>query len=404
MAMPMAAGVAASTGGVAHAAGVVDAADAAEDGGVDTRHVLRRDALIVSSRTMVGLLCAADGGIEELLSAVLLMISPARRSCGNKSRSLFGGITQGMACPVCPLATVTETRLRPRLPGWSEASVLPPERAILLVPVMRRLLPNCGSSMLPPESAILLVPVMWRLPSDPSACQTGELLTHELTRNTELEVGSAVGRRPTDVTSFWVGCVWVDDVRKAACASGSSGASVDAVSPPSPCTTGLVGKGDGGLELCDRWESSAALASSDASWTAGKAPDELDERMPMDGSERDDPMTESERSECETAKDCRSGVVGGELRCKRPRVCGVSLKIPNSAGSEFEWPIMICPDRNEEEWDEVEDRPNESCEDVFLYKSFKSLLQRGQKVALMNHASTHFAWNTCAQSSTRQMS
>jgi len=36
--------------------------------------------------------------------------------------------------------------------------------------------------------------------------------------------------------------------------------------------------------------------------------------------------------------------------------------------------------------------------------SFKSLLHNGQNVALMNHKSTHFAWKTWLQSSTRQIS
>lgn len=97
----------------------------------------------------------------------------------------------------------------------------------------------------------------------------------------------------------------------------------------------------------------------------------------------------------------------------RPRVCGFSCRILRRAGSELEWPTKICPLRNDEEWerspkdicDDVSDNlPSERWDDVVLKVSFRSLLQRGQKVALMNQRSTHFAWKTCEQSSTLQMS
>lgn len=150
----------------------------------------------------------------------------------------------------------------------------------------------------------------------------------------------------------------------------------------------------------------------------------------MDLSDREEPMTVArcscnERSENEIASDAmlRSGVVGGEPRRRRPALCcrcnnccrtGFSrCSSRRSAGSELEWPKRICPERKEEDcdlepsdlWDEVcEDRPRERCDDVFLYDDFKSLLHRGQNVALMNQISTHRAWKTCAQSNTRQMS
>eukprot|EP00419_Tripos_fusus_P049421 CAMPEP_0172827206 /NCGR_PEP_ID=MMETSP1075-20121228/19952_1 /TAXON_ID=2916 /ORGANISM="Ceratium fusus, Strain PA161109" /LENGTH=223 /DNA_ID=CAMNT_0013668983 /DNA_START=952 /DNA_END=1624 /DNA_ORIENTATION=+ len=190
---------------------------------------------------------------------------------------------------------------------------------------------------------------------------------------------------------------------------------------------GDAGSGDG---VSDLGSSSAALVSSETSWTAGNAPEELEERMPTDLSDREEPRTVArcscnERSEKEIANDAmlRSGVVGGEileggLHCVVGEALDAALGFPDSssrksAGSELEWPTRICPERKDEDcdllpndlWDEVcEDRPRERCDDVFLYVDFRSLLQRGQNVALMNQMSTHRAWKTCAQSSTRQMS
>lgn len=72
------------------------------------------------------------------------------------------------------------------------------------------------------------------------------------------------------------------------------------------------------MEPCDwdRCESSAARASSAASCTAGRAPEELEDSRPMEGSEREDPMTWRERSEKETAREvplcCLSGVASGD--------------------------------------------------------------------------------------------
>lgn len=86
-----------------------------------------------------------------------------------------------------------------------------------------------------------------------------------------------------------------------------------------PNCSGLAGRGEAGVELCDRCESSATLASSDTSCTAGRAPLELEDKMPTDRSDRDEPRTGKERSENEIAKEaalpgCRSGVRGGEVR------------------------------------------------------------------------------------------
>lgn len=66
---------------------------------------------------------------------------------------------------------------------------------------------------------------------------------------------------------------------------------------PGCCGPGLeVCAGEGGFELCDLCESSAKR-SSESSWTAGSAPEELEERIPMDLSDLDEPMTGRERSE-----------------------------------------------------------------------------------------------------------
>lgn len=81
-------------------------------------------------------------------------------------------------------------------------------------------------------------------------------------------------------------------------------------------------RGDGGLEL-ERCEPDAKRPSSESSCTAGSAPDELEERMPRDRSDREEPITGKERSEKDMDKDagrdavlpyCRSGVIGGDVR------------------------------------------------------------------------------------------
>lgn len=88
---------------------------------------------------------------------------------------------------------------------------------------------------------------------------------------------------------------------------------------------------------------------------------------------------------------CLSGVCGGEFRWS------LSCKIRNNAGSEFEWPTSICPERNEMlprdlcEDEVCEDLPSERWDDVFLLDSLRSLLHSGQNVALINQRSTHFA-------------
>mmetsp|Transcript_59707 Transcript_59707/g.177655 ORF Transcript_59707/g.177655 Transcript_59707/m.177655 type:complete len:103 (+) Transcript_59707:1131-1439(+) len=102
--------------------------------------------------------------------------------------------------------------------------------------------------------------------------------------------------------------------------------------------------------------------------------------MPMDRSEREEPMTGSDRSEWD---DLESDI---PLNCHPwmlPVLCRLSWT-RNNTGSELECTKRICP---------VED---EVCEDwdVFL-TSVRSRLHKGQEVALRNHGSTHFAWKTC---------
>lgn len=160
------------------------------------------------------------------------------------------------------------------------------------------------------------------------------------------------------------------------------------------------------------------MLSSATSCTAGSAPEELADITPTECSERDEARIGSDLSEKEIANDvvlpgCRSGdVVPGALSSGdgdgEPR-----RSTRSRAGSELEWPTSICPDRKEDVCDllpsddlceELCDKPlSDLCEGGRKF-SFKSLLQRGQNVALMNHRSTHFAWKTWEQSSTRQMS
>lgn len=174
---------------------------------------------------------------------------------------------------------------------------------------------------------------------------------------------------------------------------------MSAPSWPAWYASGLAEKADGEFELCDRCES--ARASSEASCTAGRAPEELEESRPIERSEYEEPMTSkagavgSERSEKEMPSEAalRSlsgdrpprgtgdppGVSlppagrtpaelplapgGGEPRpcCNAAKVPGCSCKILRRAGSELEWPTRICPERRDEDCDRL---PSERCDEV----------------------------------------
>lgn len=181
------------------------------------------------------------------------------------------------------------------------------------------------------------------------------------------------------------------------------------------CSTGLAGMDVAAFELCDRCDPSAARASSETSCTAASAPEELEDMFPRGNmsarSMRGESITGSDRSEKDTASRsestgieavlvwCLSGVSGGDpLKCTPS--AWPSCVICRSTGSEFECPTNICPDRKDDRdrlprdlCDDVcDDRPpRDRCDVEFLNEHFKSLLQRGQKVALINQRSTHFA-------------